>query len=171
MNNVLLISEQTLKKYTLINDNMDGVYILPAIQMAQNIDLDNAIGTKLCNKLKSLVMTGDITNNKDFADYKKLLDDYVTPYLAWQTMTAVQISIDYKMTNSGVIQNEDEKKSHLDYKNAAALRNQYQKYANAFLTKLKNYLLSNSSKYPEYFQCEDYQQAEEGQLCSIYLGD
>jgi hypothetical protein len=171
MNNVLLISEQTLKKYTLINDNMDGVYILPAIQMAQDIDLDNAIGTKLCNKLKSLVMTGDITNNKDFADYKKLLDDYITPYLAWQTMTAVQISIDYTMTNSGVIQNEDEKKSHLDYKNAAALRNQYQKYANAFLTKLKNYLLSNSSKYPEYFQCEDYQQAEEGQLCSIYLGD
>ena len=38
MKNVLLISEATLKKYTLINDNMDGVYILPAIQMAQDID-------------------------------------------------------------------------------------------------------------------------------------
>lgn len=170
MKNVLLISEATLKKYTLINDNMDGVYILPAIQMAQDIDLDTAIGTKLCNKLKALVKSGDITN-PDFANYKKLLDEYVTPYLAWQTMTAVQISIDYKLTNSGVVRNEDEKKSHLDYKNAAALRNQYQKYANAFLTKLKNYLLSNSSKYPEYFQCEDYQPAEEGQLCSIYLGD
>ena len=32
---------------------MDGVYILPAIQMAQDIDLDTAIGTKLCNKLES----------------------------------------------------------------------------------------------------------------------
>ena len=60
MKNVLLISEATLKKYTLINDNMDGVYILPAIQMAQDIDLDTAIGTKLCNKLKALVKSGDI---------------------------------------------------------------------------------------------------------------
>lgn len=170
MKNVLLISESTLKKYTLINDNMDGVYILPAIQMAQDIDLDTAIGTKLCNKLKELVRTGDIAK-EGYSNYKLLLDDYVTPYLAWQTMTAVQISIDYKMTNSGVIQNDDERKSHLDYKNAAALRNQYQKYANAFLTKLKNYLCANSNKYPEYFQCENYQPAEEGQLCSIYLGD
>lgn len=170
MKNVLLISEQTLKKYTLINDNMDGVYILPAIQMSQDIDLDNAIGTKLCNKLKNLVKTGDIAK-EGYSNYKLLLDDYVTPYLAWQTMTAVQIGIDYKLTNSGVVKNEDEKKSHLDYKNAVSLRNQYQKYANAFLTKLKNYLLNNTNKYPEYMQCEDFQHAEEGQLCSIYLGD
>jgi hypothetical protein len=170
MNNILLISEQTLKKYTLINDNMDGVYLLPAIQMAQDIDLDNAIGTKLCNKLKDLVKTGNITKDSN-RHYKQLLDEYVTPYLAWQTMTAVQISIDYKMTNSGVIQNEDEKKTHLDYKNATALRNQYQKYANAFLTKLKNHLLNNTNKFPEYMQCVDFQHAEEGQLCSIYLGD
>ena len=149
---------------------MDGVYLLPAIQMAQEIDLETAIGAKLTNKLKELVGSGAIADSTN-ANYKKLLDEYVTPYLAWQTMTAIQIGIDYKITNSGVIKNEDEKKSHLDYKNAAALRNQYQKYANAFLTKLKNYLLSNSSKYPEYFQCENYQPAEEGKLCSIYLGD
>lgn len=170
MSKVLLISESTLKKYTLINDNMDGVYLLPAIQMAQEVDLDNAIGTALNNKLKALVQSGDISKPK-FTNYKILLDEYVTPYLAWQTMTAVQIGIDYKMTNSGVIQNEDEKKTHLDYKNATALRNQYQKYANAFLTKLKNYLMSNSNKFPEYFQCENYQHEEDGQLCSIYLGD
>lgn len=170
MKNVLLISETTLKKYTLINDNLDGVYLLPAIQMAQNLDLDNAIGTKLCNKLKALVATGDISLPAN-SNYKTLLDEYVTPYLAWQTMTAVQVSINYKMTNSGVIKNEDEKKSSIDYATANSLRNQYQKYANAFLTKLKNHLLNNSSKYPEYLQCVDYQHAEDGQLCSIYLGD
>ena len=38
-NKVLLISEQTLKTYTLIGDNVDGKYILPAIQTAQDIDL------------------------------------------------------------------------------------------------------------------------------------
>lgn len=170
MKNILLISEVTLKKYTLINDNIDGVYLLPAIQMAQDVDLDNAIGTKLLNKLKELVRTGDI-NRESFANYKILLDEYVTPYLAWDVMTTVQIGIDYKLTNSGVIRNDDERKSHLEYNNANALRSQYEKYANAFLTKLKNYLCVNSSKYPEYRQIENNQHAEEGQLCSIYLGD
>lgn len=170
MKNILLISEVTLKKYTLINDNIDGVYLLPAIQMAQDVDLDNVIGTKLCNKLKELVRTGDIVK-EGFANYKILLDDYVTPYLAWDVMSTVQIGIDYKLTNSGVVRNDDERKSHLEYKNAASLQNQYQKYANAFLTKLKNYLSANSNKYPEYRQCENYRHAEDGQLCSIYLGD
>ena len=38
MEKVLLISENTLKKYTLINDNVDSKYILPAIQITQDCD-------------------------------------------------------------------------------------------------------------------------------------
>jgi hypothetical protein len=36
---IYLISEQTLKKYSLINDNIDTCYILPAIQLAQETGL------------------------------------------------------------------------------------------------------------------------------------
>ena len=47
--NVMLISEATLKKYTLLNDNVDGKYILPAIKMSQDIDLETLIGTPIVN--------------------------------------------------------------------------------------------------------------------------
>ena len=38
-NNILLISEQTLKADSLINDNVDNQYILPAITLAQGYRL------------------------------------------------------------------------------------------------------------------------------------
>lgn len=170
MNKVLLISEKTLKKYTLINDNVDGMYILPAIQMAQDVDLDTIIGPVLNKKLQQLVKTGDIVKS-EFSNYKFLLDEYVTPYLCWQVMTNIQIAVNYKISNSGVVDNYDERKNRLDYTHSKALSDQYQKYANSYATKLKNYLCANSSKYPEYHQMENYEREEEPRLCAIFLED
>lgn len=170
MKKVLLISETTLKKYTLINDNIDGMYILPAIQSAQDIDLDTIIGPVLNKKLQSLVANSDILEPK-YSDYKLLLDEYITPYLCWQVMTSIQIALDYKFTNSGMIDNYDEKKNRLDYTKSKALSDQYQKYANSYALKLKDYLCANSGKYPEYHQTE-YRRGEElPRLCSIFLED
>lgn len=166
MSKVFLISEQTLKKYTLINDNVDGVYIAPAIQMAQEIDLTSLIGEDLVNKLCDLVATNEIVNTSN-KDYKKLLDDYITPYLCWLVTANIQIAINYKLSNSGVVRNDDERKSHLDYTQSTALQNQYQHYANAYATKLTDYLCNNHSKFIEYTHCDtDYLQ-----LCNIYLED
>ena len=47
MKNVLLISEETIKKYSLVSDNLDGKYLYSAIQTAQLVDLDILIGTAL----------------------------------------------------------------------------------------------------------------------------
>lgn len=170
MKKVLLISETTLKKYTLINDNIDGMYLLPAIQSAQDIDLDTIIGPALNNKLQDLVGNNDILQPKNI-NYKNLLDDYVTPYLCWQVMQSVQIALDYKFSNSGVIENSDERKTKLDYTNSKALADQYQKYANSYAMKLKNYLHNNSNLFPEYRKIVDSQAAESPSLCSIFLED
>lgn len=168
MEKVLLISETTLKTYTMINDNIDSKYILPAIQITQDCDLDTIIGPVLNNKLQSLVRDGSITEAVN-EHYKKLLDNYITPYLCWQVMSAVQININYKLTNSGTIVNQDERKTSLDYTNARALQSQYEHYAQSYGAKLRDYLCKNASIYPEYKQCENFECAEDGQLCSIYL--
>lgn len=168
MNKVLLISEQTLKTYTLVNDNVDGKYILPAIQTAQDIDLETLIGKALLNKLCKLVETGDIVNN---SDYKLLLDDYITPYLCWQVLSTIQIGLNYKFSNSGVISNDDERKSRLDFKNNQLLQEQYKHYADSYAGKLKDYLCTNGGKYPEYYQCIDHSHREDVEYCGLYLGD
>lgn len=166
MNKVLLISEETLKTYSLVNDNIDGKYLLPAIQTAQDIDLETLIGKALLDKLCKLVETGEIVNN---SKYRTLLDDYITPYLVWQVMSNLQLGINYKLSNSGVITNDDERKSRLDYRNNQLLQEQYKHYADSYAIKLKDYLCSGD--YPEYHQCINYSHAEDVELCGIYLGD
>lgn len=168
MNKVLLISEETLKTYSLVNDNIDGKYLLPSIQTAQDIDLETLIGKALLNKLCSLVEDGSIVENDN---YKLLLDDYITPYLVWQVMSNLQLGINYKLSNSGVITNDDERKSRLEFKNNQLLQQQYKHYADSYAIKMKDYLCSNSNKYPEYHQCLNYSHAEDVELCGIYLGD
>lgn len=166
MNKVLLISEETLKTYSLVNDNIDGKYLLPAIQSAQDIDLETLIGKALLDKLCKLVETGEIVNN---SKYRTLLDDYITPYLVWQVMSNLQLGINYKLSNSGVITNDDERKSRLDYRNNQLLQEQYKHYADSYAIKLKDYLCSGD--YPEYHQCVNHSHAEDVELCGIYLGD
>lgn len=166
MNKVLLISEETLKTYSLVNDNIDGKYLLPAIQTAQDIDLETLIGKALLDKLCKLVETSEIVNN---SKYRTLLDDYITPYLVWQVMSNLQLGINYKLSNSGVITNDDERKSRLDYRNNQLLQEQYKHYADSYAIKLKDYLCSGD--YPEYHQCVNHSHAEDVELCGIYLGD
>lgn len=169
-NRVLLISESTLKSVTLIGDNIDNCYILPAIKISQEIDLESLIGPVLVEKLQYLVDSGDISLEQN-KKYKVLLDDYITEYLCWQVATAVQINVNYKITNSGTIQNQDLNKNAIDYQNGKKLMDQFQHYSNAYATKLKNFLDSYISDYPEYTKCKNFEKAEDPLIAGIYLED
>lgn len=168
--NILLISEETIKKYTLVNDNVDGKYLLPTIQVVQDIDLERLIGKKLVMKLVSIVNDESIYEDAN-ADYKVLLDDYVTPYMCWQVMSQIQVSLSYKFNNSGVSTNSDENKSQVDYGSVKNLVKQYENYANSYATKMKNYLDYNNSKFPEYSECYEYSHKNDVAGCGIFLDD
>ena len=170
MNKVLLLSETTLKKYSNISDNTDGKYIQTAIQATQDIDLQNIIGPALVNKLASLVEDDSIYNEQN-KKYYDLLTEYITPYMVWQTMSALQVVLNYKIANSGVYQNQDDRKTGLSYRETQALQDQYVRYANSYATKLKNYLSHNSSKYPEYCKAVNGEGEEDVPTYGIYLGD
>ena len=85
MANILLISEETLKEMSLIGDNVESQFILPAVELAQEQGLQTIIGTKLLRKLQTLVTMVQSRFNK--CNYKELLDDYVTIYLSYQVMS------------------------------------------------------------------------------------
>lgn len=167
---VLLISETTLKQYSLINDNIDGKYLSTAIQTTQDIDLQSVIGPVLVSKLQNLVSDGTISEPEN-ANYKTLLDDYIAPYLCWQVSSTLQIAINYKLTNSGTIYNTDTNKGNIDFRNAQLLTQQYERYANSYAIKLKNYLEHNTSLYPEYKERLNCEGEEDIATYGIYLGD
>lgn len=170
MARVLLISEQTLKSNGVINNNVDGMYILPAIEYAQDAGLQPIIGTKLYNKLMDLVADGSIQQE---TDYKVLLDEYVTPYLLNKVTADIQIPLNYKLRNQGVVQNQADNTIVPTMKDLQYVIQNYEYKAIFYGNRLSDYLMANKSKFPEYSKVDssaDMHSNPNSYKTNIYLG-
>ena len=78
--NVLLISEQKLKDNTPINDNVDTAELRFSIQQAQQIFIQESLGTNLYEYILGLVSNGDIDDPSKI-HYKELLNNFIQPTL------------------------------------------------------------------------------------------
>ena len=169
MARVLLISEKTLKQNSVINNNVDGMYILPAIEYSQDAGLQPLIGTKLYNKLMDLVESG-IT---EATDYKYLLDEYITPYLINKVTSEIQIPLTFKLRNQGVVQQTGDNTYAPSMKDTQYVIQNYENKANFYGNRLSDYLRANKSKYPEYCSvdsCADMHSDRGAYKTGIYLG-
>lgn len=54
--NVLLISEDYIKSESNLDNNVSGKYLQSSIKLAQDIELQSLIGTKLLEKIQKLVI-------------------------------------------------------------------------------------------------------------------
>lgn len=172
MKEIFLVSEQTLKSRTILNNNVDTSFIAPSIRYAQDAGLQPLIGTKLFNKLKDLVSTGDI-NNEENEDYKKLLDEYITPYLENRVVADIQLSLVFKLRNQGVVQQTGEYIYNSNLRDVQYLIQNYENKANFYSERMSDYLKANNSKYPEYLKidsCADMPSNKGAYNTGIFLG-
>ena len=170
MARVLLISEKTLKQNSVINNNVDGMYILPAIEYAQDAGLQPLLGTILYNKLMDLVADGSITGA---TDYKYLLDEYVKPYMINKVTADIQIPLGFKMRNQGVVQQTGENTYVPSLKDMQYVVQNYENKANFYGQRMSDYLHANHTKYPEYCKidsCADMPSDSGAYNTAIFLG-
>lgn len=149
MSKVLLISDETLKSETIINDNTGSEFLAPAIETSQDIYLQQLIGTELLDKLYDLVITNDIVKG-EFVAYKTLLDDYVTNYLKFKVLSEVTIPLAYKYRNVGVVQTTHDNIQSTTLKDAQLVANHYELRATFYAERMSKYLCANAGLYPEY---------------------
>lgn len=164
---VLLLSEQRLKEDSLINNNVDSMYIFPAIQTAQEIGLQPLLGTKLYNKLLNVVENGGDEL------YFDLLDSYVIPYLEMKVMADIQIPLAYKIRNAGLVQNTSENTTLPTLQETQYIVDYYENKANFYANRMSDYLIANSNKYPEYYSCDSIADMHSNRMSyntGIYLG-
>jgi hypothetical protein len=135
--NVLLISEDYLKTESFLDDNVSGKYLLTAIKMAQDIELQSIIGTNLLHSIQKKVFDNviELEANKR---YKDLLDNYIQPFLLYQVLSEIVIPISYKMSNFGVMQSSDEKDYAVDNKQINLVKKFYFDKANVYKERLQN---------------------------------
>lgn len=170
MTKVYLVSEATIKSNSVVNNNVDSMYLLPAIEYAQDAGLQPIIGTQLYNKLQDLVADGSITGE---TEYKLLLDEYITPYLINKVTADIQLPLAYKLRNQGVVQNVNENTIQTPIKDVQYLIEFYENKAKFYANRLSDFLIANSTNYPEYNSvnsCADMPSDKHAYKTNLYLG-
>lgn len=152
MTNILLISEDTLKTYSHLNDNVFGKSLTPAIITAQDIYLQKFLGSCLYKKVLELVENGGIRNKK-YAMYKELLDNYIANFLIYQTLANLIPEISTKITNMGLVVSNDEHVQNVTQGERDLVMGQYQKYADAYCKMMQDFLKENRDSFPELNCC------------------
>ena len=145
MATALFISRTDLVKNSIIDGNTDTDKFIQFIRIAQEIEIQNYLGTDLYNKISADIIAGTLTG-----DYLNLVNDYVQPMLIWWAQVSYLPYAAYQIKNGGVFKHTSENsesvsKSEVDYLVVKA-RDTAEYYTRRFI----DYMSFNSSTFPEY---------------------
>lgn len=168
---VYLISEDILKSQGLVDDSLWSGYLKPAIKLAQDKGLQSLIGGVLYDRICDMVSDGsikDITNKK----YKYLLDEYIIPYLMWQTLAEVAVPISWKFKNQGVVEANTDWTTRPSMKDFQYIVQKYENDAVFYGNRLTDYLNAHSTDYKEYRKhiCGKIPANDKQYKTGLYLG-
>ena len=142
---VLLVSEQKLKAFTAIHENVQADDLAPHISAAQDLHLQQTIGYALMNSLKEAVLNSTLT-----ADQKTLLDDYISPMMVQYAFYLALPFLKYKVVDKGIVSGTSETSTSTSLEELQYLRQGVLDTAEFYRERLRQYLVWNSSTYPEY---------------------
>lgn len=146
MASVLLISETKLKSFSTIHQNVDSALLAPMIKIAQDLHLQNLIGTRFINELYDQVKTGTLTQVN-----KELIDEWIAPYLIHASMFEATPEIFMRMMNKTVVIGDTEQGKAITIKEMAYLRDIYQSRFNFYAQRLQDELRNRPNLYPLYY--------------------
>ena len=147
--NVLLISEQKLKDNTPINENVDSSELRYGIQTAQNIFLQETLGTNFYEQILSQVQSGDIELPQNINN-KELLNNFIQPMLVAYSYYLVLDNFFIKFVNVGLQTFRSEQSQPVGIKEFTYLKDQARDRGQFLDNLLRRHLVFNNSLYPAY---------------------
>ena len=142
---ILLINEDVLKKYTPLTDAVDPNLIRPCIYVAQDMYLQNFLGTNLTNKIKDDVANGTLADQ-----YEILLNEYILKLLIWWTMVELYPSLLYKHDNGNLVSRQSEDTTPVTKGEMESLKEKARENARFYTKRMVDYLRFNTNLFPEY---------------------
>ena len=147
MATVLFINRTDLVRNSIIDGNVDTDKYIQFIKLAQEIHIQNYLGTKMYEALTTAMPNIDQPAN---ARWKTLLDEYVVPMLIWFSQVDYIPFASYQIRNGGMFKHRSENaetvsKEEVDYLVEKA-RTNAEWYSRRFI----DFMSFNQTTYPEY---------------------
>lgn len=152
------ISTKNVKENGLIHSNVDDKLIKTAIRRAQDIELNQVLGTCLLEKLDT-----DIGSDSIAGVYEDLLKKYIQPYLIIAVEYRSSRYLLEKIRNKSTGKDTDQNFTTLTREEIISFNDRLHNDAETYKSILVGFLKDNEDDYPEYKDCEcNYENKQPG---------
>ena len=147
MATALFISRTDLVKNTVIDGNTDTDSFIQFVKIAQEIHIQNYLGTKLYNRIASDIIADTLTG-----DYLTLVTDYVQPMLIHYAMVDYLPFAAYQVKSGGIFKHSSENAETVSKDEVDYLVQKEREFAEYYTRRFVDFICFDSSKFPEYTQ-------------------
>jgi hypothetical protein len=147
MADALFITRKDLVKFSSLNGNVDTDKFLQYIKIAQDIHIQNYLGTDLYNKIQA-----DIIATTLAGDYLTLVNDYIKPMLIHWALVEYLPFAAYTIANKGVYKHNSENAENVSKEEIDFLIEKERTTAQYYTERFIDYMSFNASnRFPEYY--------------------
>jgi len=147
MATTLFIKPKDLKSNSILNGNVDTDLFINFIKIAQQMHVQNYLGTKLYDAITTKITTSTLTG-----DYLDLVKDYVQPMLIHYAMVDYLPFANYQIRNGGVFKHRSENSESTTKDELDILVQKHRTFADFYAKRFVDYMaISANDKFPEYW--------------------
>lgn len=141
----LFVSAETIKKYGIIEDNVDVKLINSTTLMVQDIQLQQILGSSLYKEICTQINASTISANNTI-----LLDDFIRNYLLNSVIAEGCITFLYRFSNKAVVTSNSENQFPITETQVNKIEERWRNQAKFYAKRLSEYLCENATIYPLY---------------------
>lgn len=149
MAKALFITTEDIKRYSVLSGNVDPDKFIYMVEISQDTEVQNYLGTQLLEKLQDLILAGTIGLPANAA-YKTLLETYVKPMTIYWALVCYMPFAAYTVANGGVYKHTSESSETVSKDEVDYLVEKYRDIAQFYTNNFVSYMTFNQSDYPEY---------------------
>lgn len=141
----LLLSEDKMKKETLIQKNVSARILAATLRKVQNEKLQNVLGFELYDTVLNEAYNKATIDGYILSEGMiELINDYIQPYLLHTTIAQLFDTLDSRITNKGIKKKNDDNSTSLDQTELDNLRHKYTNDSIHYKSQLIDYLITNN---------------------------
>jgi hypothetical protein len=142
---IYFVSEEKLKSFTSIHENVQVHDILPHINDAQNLFLQDLLGSNFFASLKDEIEADNLS-----AENRELVDDFIAPFVLNAALYQALPFQYVKFRNKGLLKGDSEEATGADLKDVQYIRDAVRTTFEFYRERLRKQLVNFSNLYPEY---------------------
>lgn len=147
MAEALFVTRKDIVKFSAMNGNIDTDKFIQYVKIAQDMHIQNYLGTDLYNKIETDILASSLTG-----DYLTLVNSYIKDCLIHWALVEYLPFAAYTIANKGVFKHSSENSSNADKEEIDFLIEKERNIAQYYTNRLIEHLSFNAgSKYPEYY--------------------